>query len=179
VRALIRKDDVAFQPVAVNEIVDDVLDLAHSDLIHRGVSVAKRLSDRVPPVLGDRVQLQQVLLNLIVNGCDAMVDVDPVDRVLVVTTSTDDTGVRLSVRDNGTGISAEPLDVVFQPFMTSKEHGLGLGLAICRSILEVHGGRMWAVNNGGHGATFHVLLPAAAVPAPEAAAPAAVGDAHT
>jgi PAS domain S-box-containing protein len=179
VRALIRKDDVAFQPVSVNEIVDDVLDLAHSDLIHRGVSVATRLSDRVPPVPGDRVQLQQVLLNLIMNGCDAMVDVDPVDRVLVITTSTDDTGVHLSVRDNGTGISAEPLDVVFQPFMTSKEHGLGLGLAICRSILEAHAGRMWAVNNGGRGATFHVSLPTAAVAAPEGAAPAAMSGART
>jgi PAS domain S-box-containing protein len=178
VRALIRKDETAFQPVSVNEIVDDVLDLAHSDLIHRGVSVTTRLSDDVPLVLGDRVQLQQVLLNLLVNGCDAMVDVDPVDRVLVLTTSTDDTGVRLSVRDNGTGISAEPLDVVFEPFMTSKEHGLGLGLAICRSILEVHGGRMWAVNNGGRGATFHVSLPAAAVPAPESLAPAEVSDAR-
>jgi two-component system sensor kinase FixL len=162
----------------VNEIVDDVLDLAHSDLIHRGVSVATRLSDRMPQVLGDRVQLQQVLLNLVVNGCDAMVDAEPVDRVLVVSTSTDDTGIRLSVRDNGTGISTEPLDAVFQPFMTSKEHGLGLGLAICRSILEAHGGRLWAENNGGHGATFHVSLPTAAVPALEAGAPVAMSDAH-
>jgi PAS domain S-box-containing protein len=178
VRALIRKDDTAFQPMSVNEIIDDVLDLAHSDLIHRGVSVTTQLSDRVPPVLGDRVQMQQVLLNLIVNGCDAMVDVNPADRVLVVTTSMDDAGVCLSVRDNGTGISAEPLDVVFEPFMTSKEHGLGLGLAICRSILEAHGGRMWAVNNGERGATFHVSLPTAPVPAPEAPAPA-MSDAHT
>jgi C4-dicarboxylate-specific signal transduction histidine kinase len=125
------------------------------------------------------VQLQQVLLNLIVNGCDAMVDVDPGDRVLVVATSTDGTAVRLSVGDNGTGISAEQLDVVFEPFVTSKEHGLGLGLAICRSILEAHGGRMWAVNNAGRGATFHVSLPTAAVPAPEAPAPAAMSDART
>ena len=111
------------------------------------------------------MQLQQVLLNLIVNACDAMVDNPPPLRALVITTLARSGAVRISISDSGTGITTQPIDAVFQPFVTSKRHGLGLGLAICRSIVDAHGGRMWAVNNRGGGATFHVLLPDAAAPA--------------
>jgi C4-dicarboxylate-specific signal transduction histidine kinase len=165
VRALIRKDETELHGVSPNDVVTDVLELAHSDLIQRAVAVATRLAPSVPEVQGDRVQLQQVLLNLIVNACDAMVDNPPPLRALVITTLARSGAVRISVSDSGTGITTQPIDAVFQPFVTSKRHGLGLGLAICRSIVDAHGGRLWAVNNRGGGATFHVLLPAAAAPA--------------
>jgi C4-dicarboxylate-specific signal transduction histidine kinase len=163
VRALIRKDEQEFHPVAPNDLVSDVLELAHSDLIQRAVIVSTRLAPSLPEVAADRVQLQQVLLNLIVNACDAMIDNLPDDRVLIVATALRGGAVRISITDNGTGIATEPIDEVFQPFVTSKRNGLGLGLAICRSIVDAHGGRMWAVNNRERGATFHVLLPEAAV----------------
>jgi C4-dicarboxylate-specific signal transduction histidine kinase len=125
--------------------------------------VSTSLAPSLPEVQADRVQLQQVLLNLIVNACDAMADKSPASRALVITTLARGGAVRISISDSGTGISMEPIDAVFQPFVTSKRHGLGLGLAICRSIVDAHGGRMWAVNNSGGGATFHVLLPGAAM----------------
>jgi len=101
-----------------------------------------------------------------------MTDNPTPSRTLVITTSARGGAVRITVSDNGIGITKEPIDEVFQPFVTSKSHGLGLGLAICRSIVDAHGGRMWAVNNRGGGATFHVLLPDATAPAeaPEVAA---------
>jgi PAS domain S-box-containing protein len=168
VRALIRKDEAELQPVPPNDLVTDVLELAHSDLIQRSVVVSTRLAPTLPTVQADRVQLQQVLLNLIVNACDAMADHLPGTRVLVITTTARGSAVRISISDSGTGITTEPIDAVFQPFVTSKRHGLGLGLAICRSIVDAHGGRMWAVNNRGGGATFHVLLPEAATAPTEA-----------
>jgi PAS domain S-box-containing protein len=168
VRALIRKDETELQPVPPNDLVTDVLELAHSDLIQRAVAVSTRLAPTLPTVHADRVQLQQVLLNLIVNACDAMADHPPGTRVLVITTAARGSAVRISISDSGTGITTEPIDAVFQPFVTSKRQGLGLGLAICRSIVDAHGGRMWAVNNRGGGATFHVLLPEAATAPTEA-----------
>ena len=105
-----------------------------------------------------------MLLNLIVNACDAMADNPPEHRSLFITTkAVAPDAIRISIADGGTGITAEPIDAVFEPFVTSKRNGLGLGLAICRSIVDAHGGRMWAVNNPGAGATFHVLLPVAPV----------------
>ena len=165
VRALIRKDETELHLVSPNDVVTDVLELAHSDLIQRAVVVSTRLAPSLPEVEGDRVQLQQVVLNLIVNACDAMVDNPPASRTLVITTLARSGAVRISISDSGTGITTQPIDAVFQPFVTSKRHGLGLGLAICRSIVDAHGGRMWAVNNRGGGATFHVLLPDATAPA--------------
>ncbi len=173
VRALIRKDETELQTVPPNDLVTEVLELAHSDLIQRAVVVSTRLAPSLPEVQADRVQLQQVLLNLIVNGCDAMADKPPGTRVLVITTAARGSAVRISISDSGTGITMEPIDAVFEPFVTSKRNGLGLGLAICRSIVDAHGGRMWAVNNSAGGATFHVLLPEAAIAANGAAAAAA------
>lgn len=159
VRGLIRKDDAIRQLVSPNDVVADVLDLAHSDLIRRGVTVASDLSPSVPEVSADRVQLQQVLLNLIVNACDAMADNAPRDRTLTVTTAEEGNTVRISVTDRGPGVAAGLIDAVFEPFVTSKPQGLGLGLAICRSIIGAHGGRIWAANNSGRGATFSFALP--------------------
>ena len=159
VRGLIRKDDAIRQLVNPNDVVTDVLDLAHSDLIRRGVTVATDLPASVSLVSADRVQLQQVLLNLIVNACDAMVDNAPRDRTLTMTVAEEGTIVRISVADCGPGVAAGLIDAVFEPFVTSKPQGLGLGLAICRSIIGAHGGRIWAANNPSHGATFSFVLP--------------------
>lgn len=161
VRALLRKGESEPQRLVVSEVVEEVLDLARSDLIQRAVTVQVCDAADLPPSRVDRVQLQQVMLNLIVNACEAMSDNPPGDRRLAVTTASEERGVRLSIADCGPGIKAIPVDAVFEPFYTSKAHGLGLGLSICRSIVEAHGGRMWATNNESRGATVHVLLPPA------------------
>jgi C4-dicarboxylate-specific signal transduction histidine kinase len=147
VRGLVKKDNGELQLVSVNDVVGEVLELAHSDLIHRGVVVNPRLLPSAPVIHSDRVQLQQVLLNLIMNACDAMSDTSPTERVLVIATSVDNGVVRIAVHDRGTGIAPGSLESVFEPFVTSKKNGLGLGLAICRSIVRSHGGNMWASNN--------------------------------
>jgi C4-dicarboxylate-specific signal transduction histidine kinase len=159
VRALIRRDEAELQPVMLNELVGDVLDLAHSDLIERMISVSTVLVRELPEIQGDKVQLQQVVLNLIVNACDAMSGNPPAERRLTITTANEGEVVHLMVSDTGTGIRSDSVDAVFEPFVTSKENGLGLGLTICRSIVDAHGGRLWASNNDGPGATFHMVLP--------------------
>ena len=161
VRGLIRSSDTRRQVIALNDVVNEVMELAHSDLIQRGVSVSIDLCGGLHPISADRVQLQQVLLNLIVNACDAMVDNEPPDRILFIASADEDDAVRISLTDRGPGIQAHAIDSVFEPFVTTKQNGLGLGLAICRSIVNSHGGRIWSENNPDRGATFHVVLPRA------------------
>ena len=158
-RDLIRNGDTAPQLTDANDVVREVLDLAHGDLMLREVAVTMRLAPSLPPVPADRVQLQQVLLNLVVNACDAMDENMRGDRSIVVVSAADEAAIRLSVRDHGVGIPTDPVEAVFEPFHTTKEHGLGLGLAICKSIVNAHGGKMWATNNADRGATFHLTLP--------------------
>jgi len=158
-RAMLKKGEVKLLPLEVNELVGEVLSFAHSDLITRNVSVTTELAPELPPVYGDRVQLQQVLLNLVLNGCEAMSTRQRERRLKVVTVRDGEAGVRVSVVDRGSGIPADELERVFTPFFTTKEHGLGLGLSICRSIVAAHGGRLWASNNEDCGATFHLTLP--------------------
>jgi PAS domain S-box-containing protein len=158
-RRLLLKGDSDPQQVVMNDLVDEVLALAHSEVIQRGATIVTHLSPLLPSIAGDRVQLQQVLLNLLVNAWDAMAENALADRRVVITTDDADAAVRLSISDRGTGITTHPLDTIFDPFVTSKQHGLGLGLSICRSIVNAHGGRLWAENNPERGATFHLLLP--------------------
>jgi signal transduction histidine kinase len=114
--------------------------------------------------MADRVQLQQVLLNLITNAAEAMVSVTDRARLLVVTSGTDEAGdVRITVEDSGPGIDPKDIDRIFHAFFTTKSHGMGMGLAICRSIIEAHGGRLWASSGNPHGAVFQVHLPKAPV----------------
>ena len=120
-----------------------------------------RLAPALPEIKGDRVQLQQVVLNLILNACDAMRDNVPGDRHVLVTTTQSPAGVQLSVEDVGPGIAPDRLGSVFEPFVTTKATGLGLGLALCRSIVHAHEGQLTAENNAGRGATFHCILPLA------------------
>ena len=161
VRRLVKKDGAKPQLLSTNEVVSEVLALLRTDLQHRGVLVSTRLCEPAPLVLGDRVQLQQVLLNLVMNSCDAMSDTPPGERMLVVSTTMGG-DARIEVRDRGSGIAPDALARVFEPFVTTKRDGLGLGLAICRSILAAHGGHISATNNPERGATFVVSLPLAA-----------------
>lgn len=160
-RLLLKKGQVQQHPVQINDVVEDVLKLMHSDLIHHNVAVETHLTPELPIVNGDRVQLQQVMLNLVINGCDAMNGGIRGDRKLLLKTECSADGrVMVIVSDRGCGIAPEKLESVFEPFYTTKPHGMGLGLAVCRTIITAHGGRLWATNNADCGATFHVTLPA-------------------
>jgi signal transduction histidine kinase len=159
-RRMLRRTETRLHPVDINEVVREVIALAHGDFVVRGIEVLLRLDDGLPAVAADRVQLQQVLLNLILNGCDAMAN-DTAQKELTVTSARDAEGrVVVRVSDRGTGIPSDAVDRIFEPFFTSKREGIGLGLAICRTIASAHGGRLWATNNdAGRGATLHLALP--------------------
>jgi PAS domain S-box-containing protein len=158
--ALFKNGETHFQRLDANDLVNDVLHLARGDLITRGIGSVAHLSTGLPPVRGDRVQLQQVLLNLVMNACDAMSAGDSADRMLIIRTQAQaDANVRLEVSDSGPGIPGERLDKLFDPFFTTKQKGLGLGLSISHSIVTAHSGRLWAQNNADRGATFCVVLP--------------------
>ena len=159
-RSLIKKADPVFQPLHVAALVGEALSILRSELLARRVAVTTDFAASLPTVMGDRVQLLQVLLNLILNACDAMHDVPVIDRRLTLSARADDVGqVIVSVSDAGTRISAERLETVFDPFVTTKAAGLGLGLAICRSIVGAHEGSLWAANNPDGGAVVHLALP--------------------
>ena len=175
-RAHLKPGQTQRRPLSVNEIIEDVLRIGRSDLIGRGVTVHTALAESAPQVLGDRIQLQQVLLNLILNASDAMAGNPPAQRHLTIATAHRDGWVRISVSDNGCGLPAEP-ERIFQPFYTTKKDGLGLGLPICRSIATAHQGRLWAESNelaesspasprAGKGTTLHLELPAETEPNP-------------
>ncbi|HKP49310.1 MAG TPA: PAS domain S-box protein, partial [Gemmatimonadales bacterium] len=158
-RALLKKGERRTSEVNLNELVEEVRHLLNSELIRRRVTTDLRLTPVMPLILGDRVELQQVILNLISNACDAIAGRRADHRLLTISTSVTPEGwVELAVQDRGTGIPPERLDQIFDAFFTTKANGLGLGLAICRSIVNAHGGRLWAVNNPFGGATFHLAL---------------------
>jgi PAS domain S-box-containing protein len=159
-RALLRKGESAREPVDLNELVDDSLRLLRSDLAHRGVEVSTTLQPALPAVQGDRVQLQQLLLNLIVNACDAM-QTRPAPRPLSIRTRAADGRVRIDVADRGPGIAPADAERVFEAFYTTKAQGLGLGLALCHTIAQAHDGRIFAAQNDGGGARLQVELPSA------------------
>ncbi len=159
-RAMLRRGEVALQPVSVNESLEELLRLIRSDLIARGISVSNLTTADLPPAMTDRVQLQQVLLNLIVNACDAMESNAREDRDLTLTTFIEGGEMRIGVLDCGVGLP-ENVEGLFQPFHTTKDGGLGMGLSICRTLVTSHGGRLWAERRTGRGAAFYVALPLA------------------
>jgi C4-dicarboxylate-specific signal transduction histidine kinase len=167
VRALLRRGEIQRQPLDVAPLIWDALSIAHSDLIARQVDVSCRLDPRLPAVLGDKVQIQQVLLNLLLNAAEAMLENDVRDRRIDISAVPEGNGVRISVSDCGVGIAPDRLESVFEAFHTTKSNGLGLGLAICRSIVTAHNGRMWATNNAQRGSAFHFTLPVPAGPPAE------------
>jgi C4-dicarboxylate-specific signal transduction histidine kinase len=160
-RALLTRSETQIQRVDIEQLVEDVLTLEHSDLIARNVQLRCRIPRDLPAVRGDRVELQQVLLNLVLNGCDAMRGNALDDRVIevVAAMAEDSREVRLSVLDRGGGIGPGQLEKVFEPFFTTKRGGLGVGLAICRSIITAHEGRIWATPGEERGAAFHLTVP--------------------
>jgi C4-dicarboxylate-specific signal transduction histidine kinase len=161
-RLLLRKGEVQQQPLDANEVVQEVLKLVRSDLVNHGVAAQVELAPGLPAIKADRVQLQQVLLNLVMNACDAMSGCPVGARDLVVRTGpAGGEGVCISIADHGAGIAPDKLDRVFEPFFTTKPQGMGLGLAVCRTIISAHGGKLWVANNPDQGATFHVVLPVA------------------
>jgi PAS domain S-box-containing protein len=160
VRALANKTLVEKVALDINSVVDDIIPLVRRELISHRVSLRTELTPALPMILGDRIQLQQVIINLVMNGIEAMEPVSNRPRELVIRSRQDEPhGVFLSVTDRGIGISADDSDQLFKAFFTTKSSGLGMGLSICRSIVEAHGGRLSASDNGGPGATFQFVLP--------------------
>jgi C4-dicarboxylate-specific signal transduction histidine kinase len=160
IRAMIRKTPQQTETFEINDAIREVVRLAQGELRKNGVAVVMSLGETLPDLEGDRIQLQQVILNLINNAVQAMSTVAAESRELVIFTSkTDHDGIVVAVRDSGPGLDAANLERVFEPFYTTKTEGLGMGLSICRSIIEAHGGRLWASANIPHGATFQFTIP--------------------
>jgi C4-dicarboxylate-specific signal transduction histidine kinase len=143
----------------LNAAINEVIVLARSVMVQNGVSVKTRLVDKLFPVRGDRVQLQQVVLNLVLNAVEAMGSVEAGARELSISTEQDQTGVLVAVRDSGAGVDPTHLERIFEAFYTTKSSGVGMGLSICRSIIDAHGGRLWAEANEPRGAVFQFTLP--------------------
>ena len=159
-RALFSKEGITTEPVDLNEATREVIALSLGELQRNRVILRPELADGLPPVAGDRVQLQQVILNLLRNALDAMRAVDDRPRQLAIRTEQDEGDfVRLTVQDTGVGIDSQNLDRLFDAFYTTKSAGMGMGLSVCRSIIERHRGRLWAVSNDGPGATFSFSIP--------------------
>lgn len=163
IRAMVRKSPPQKHPVDLNDALREVLTLVASQAANRGVSIDSRLSPDIPRVRADRVQVQQVVLNLVMNAIEAMSGTPAsLRRVTVVSTRADDETVHVSVRDAGAGINPEQLERLFEPFYSTKPDGLGMGLPISRGIVQAHDGRLWASANADRGATFRFALPASA-----------------
>ena len=160
IRAMFKQDSQV-AAVDLNDVIQDVLRLVHGDLETRGILVQTGLTRPLPLILGNKGQLQQVLLNLVGNAADAMGSASGRARVLTIKTAIHGSdGVLLSVEDSGTGIAAKDIDRIFELFFTTKSQGMGMGLSICRSIIETYNGRLWASTGVDHGSVFNILLPA-------------------
>jgi PAS domain S-box-containing protein len=157
-RSMLARGEIRREPTDLNQVVREVLALAHSDLVTRNVGVALQLDAHAAPAQVDRVQMQQVVLNLIVNACEAMSEVPVNERQVRISTRTIGGALECAVADRGHGIAAGQAERIFQPFVTSKKQGLGLGLAICRSIVEAHGGQLWAENAPEGGAILRFTI---------------------
>ena len=160
IRALIRKVPARKEAVAINDAILEVVALTRTEAANNSVAVRAQLAEGLPRVQGDRVQLQQVLLNLVINAIEAMRGVGEGERELLISTRNEPDGVSVEVRDSGPGFTPAALDRVFEAFYTTKPGGLGLGLSICRSIVEAHNGRLWASPNVPRGAIFRFIAPA-------------------
>jgi len=160
IRALARRADPRQDAIDLGSLVAETVELLRRDLNTHDVTVAVTIPDDLPPLVGDRVQMQQVLMNLMLNAEQAMAQVTPDARVLHVDVVSESGGVAVHVRDSGSGIAVEP-ESLFSPFFTTKADGMGMGLSICRSIIESHGGTLGAANHPEGGAVFSFRLPVA------------------
>jgi C4-dicarboxylate-specific signal transduction histidine kinase len=160
VRSLTKRTAPRNENLDLNETIRDVLVLVGDEAKRMNVVIGTRFADDLLPVSGDRVQLQQVVLNLVINGIEAMSGMDEGVRQLAISTRNIDEGqVQVMVQDSGTGIDPNTAARIFDPFYTTKPGGMGMGLSICRSIVENHGGRLWAMANDGQGTSFHFTIP--------------------
>jgi signal transduction histidine kinase len=160
IRALVKKLPARKVTLDINETILETVALTRSEVQQHGISLQTELTNGLPRVWGDRVQLQQVILNLIMNAIEAMSEVSDASRELLIDSRVDTPdGVIVTVRDSGPGLKAESVDHLFDPFYTTKPAGLGMGLSICRSITEAHGGRLWATANAPRGTVFQFHLP--------------------
>jgi PAS domain S-box-containing protein len=161
IRTLLKKASPEMRPLNVNEVIREVLGLTRSELLTGGVAMRTKLSADTPPVLGDRVQLQQVILNLIMNAIDALTAITDRRRELFIKSAKHADGVLIRVQDSGRGLDPDANERIFEPFFTTKPEGIGMGLAISRSIVEAHGGRLWATPGFPHGTVLQLILPIA------------------
>ncbi|WP_083228920.1 two-component system sensor histidine kinase NtrB [Bordetella sp. H567] len=160
IRLLVKKGEPEVVVLSMESVIADVALLVHSDAIGRGIRMYLDISPELPPAYGDRVQLEQVLLNLLLNAFEALASRAPHDRVVMIEAAPDSARmIRVVVRDRGPGLAGDQIHKLFMPYFTSKREGLGLGLSISRSIVEMHGGRIWAENNDDQGAAFCFTLP--------------------
>jgi len=169
-RALFKKAPTAKEPIEINEAIHDILALTQNEVHRSRVLLRTKLANDLPLVVGDRIQLQQVILNLLINAVQAVSELPEGPRKVDLTseevaTNSEQTEVLITVRDSGPGLDPQHLDRLFDAFYTTKSHGLGIGLAISRSIIEAHGGRLWARANAPRGAVFQFTLPAMTAPA--------------
>jgi len=162
IRALARKAPVKVDQLDINEVIREVIALARVEITDNRVRLGTQLAD-VAPIRADRVQLQQVILNLILNAIEAMGDTEPRD-LLIETRENEGRNILVSVSDSGFGLDPATVDRIFEPFYSTKEGGVGIGLSICRSIIEAHEGKIWAEQNNARGSTFQFTLPIANTP---------------
>jgi signal transduction histidine kinase len=157
---MFQKEGGPREQLDVNDVISRILVLVQGEIRKQRVAVRPNLNGGLPPVVGDRVQLQQVFLNLILNAVESMATVSDRERTLVLASRPgDDATVQVSVQDSGVGIGSADPERIFDAFYSTKPQGMGMGLFICRSIIESHGGRLWASPSAPHGLTFHVILP--------------------
>jgi signal transduction histidine kinase len=159
-RDLYREQKGKFDPVDINTVVDETIQLLHSEFIFKHIIVAKECAPTIPKINGNTIQLQQVLVNLIMNGIQAMSDLAREDRHLLIRTAFDKKNIKAWVEDRGPGIPADKIDRIFEPLATWKPGGTGMGLAISNSIIQAHGGKMWAEHKPEGGARVGITLPA-------------------
>jgi signal transduction histidine kinase len=160
IRALGRKSDTKRARLNLNDVIDEVTLLVRHEVSSHRISLRRELASGLPPVLGDQVQLEQVLINLVINAIQAMATVMDRPRELLIRSGMQEPDqLVVAVRDSGIGIAPEKLSQVFDTFFTTKADGMGMGLSICRSIIEAHGGQVWASSNDGPGVTFQFTLP--------------------
>ena len=161
IRAQFEKGAPNQESLNVNEIIPETIALLRDEAVRHKISMRTELAADLPQIVGDRVQLQQVAMNLIVNSIEAMKDMDGIREMVIRSQRAENAQMLVSISDTGVGIPPQLAEQIFDPFFTTKAHGTGMGLRICRSIVEAHGGRLWVVSSQGRGATFHLNLPAA------------------
>ena len=163
-RSMFRKSDEERLALKPNVVIEEVLALLHGDLQRRGISVETRLHPGIPEIEANRVQLQQVILNLLVNAAEAMDSVTDRARILKITLNRKEpSDILITVEDSGPSLESKDIERIFEPFYSTKPAGMGLGLAICRSIVEAHGGRMFATPGRWYGLAVHISMPATVI----------------